>query len=189
MEEIAERAETSIGSIYQFFPNKQALFEAAHAALPRQSARGSSTCFSRDPCSISRGKTFSTTGSMRSRCSTSKRPAFARCGVGLQLTDAVITEGEALNREFAKRIEVVLAAKLGELPAKQRPVVATMMVEILTAMMIVSARRPAESSALIAETKALFKRYLAPFVTPAPSVKEPKRRRAARAADAHGLRY
>jgi hypothetical protein len=44
-----------------------------------------------------------------------------------------------------------------------RPVVATMMVEILTAMLIVSARRPAEAKALMTETKALLRRYLAPY--------------------------
>ena len=49
----------------------------------------------------------------------------------------------------------MLAAKLPGLPREERPVVATMMVEILTTMLIVSARRPAEAKSLMSETKTL----------------------------------
>jgi hypothetical protein len=41
-----------------------------------------------------------------------------------------------------------------------------MMVEILTAVLIVCARRPAEAKPMIIETKALLRRYLAPYEVP-----------------------
>ena len=40
---------------------------------------------------------------------------------------------------------------------------ATMIVEIVTMMLILAARRPEESRALVNETKVLLRRYLAPF--------------------------
>ena len=61
------------------------------------------------------------------------------------------------------KLENFDALKLTGLPPKMRPVVATMMVEILTAMLIVSTRRPAEAKALMAETKVLLRRYLSPY--------------------------
>src|SRR5690606_17968663 len=91
-------------------------------------------------------------------------PAFRAVWVGLGFTQEVVSEGEALNKEFARRIEAILAKKLGGLAPKKRPVVATMLVEVLTAMLIVSARRgPAEGKLLKEETKTLLRRYLEPY--------------------------
>ena len=177
MEGIAARAETSIGSIYQFFPNKLALFDAL-ARHYHDKLRMFFDVLLGGPLLEQPWEDILDSGIDALAAFHEQEPGFRAVWVGLHLTDAMITEGEALNREFAKRIEAVLAAKLAGLPAKSRPVVATMMVEILTAILIVSARRPAEANALLGETKAMLKRYLAPYVEPE---KKPRRKRSERA--------
>lgn len=162
MEGIAERAETSIGSIYQFFPNKMALFNA----LARDYHDKLRTFFDTllgGPLLERPWTEILDAGIDAFALFHEHEVGFRAVWVGLHLTPEVVVEGEAINRDFAKRIEAVLAAKLPGLPAKMRPVVATMMVEILTAMLIVSARRPDEARALMNETKALLRRYLAPY--------------------------
>ncbi len=162
MESIAARAETSIGSIYQFFPNKLSLFNAL-ARHYHEKVRAFFDLLLGGPLLEQPWGDILDSGIDAFSLFHEQEPGFRAVWVGLHLTPEVITEGEAINREFAKRIEAVLAAKLIDLPAKMRPVVATMMVEILTAMLIVSARRPAEAKALMTETKALLRRYLAPY--------------------------
>lgn len=167
MEGIAERAETSIGSIYQFFPNKLALFNAL-ARSYHEKVRAffdllvSGTLLERPWTEVLDASIDALT------LFHEHEVGFRAVWVGLQVTPEVVAEGEAINRDFAKRIETVLAAKLPGLPAKQRPVVATMMVEILTTMLIVSARRPTEAKHLMSETKILLRRYLAPFEEASP---------------------
>jgi len=165
MESIAARAETSIGSIYQFFPNKLSLFNAL-ARHYHDKLRAFFDLLLSGPLLEQPWGDILDAGIDAFTAFHEQEPGFRAVWVGLNLTSEVVTEGEAINREFAKRIEGVLAAKLEGLPAKMRPVVATMMVEILTAMLIVSARRPAEAKALMTETKALLRRYLAPYETP-----------------------
>jgi AcrR family transcriptional regulator len=162
MESIAARAETSIGSIYQFFPNKLSLFNAL-ARHYHDKLRAFFDLLLSGPLLEQPWGDILDAGIDAFAAFHEQEPGFRAVWVGLNLTSEVVTEGEAINREFAKRIEGVLAAKLEGLPAKMRPVVATMMVEILTAMLIVSARRPAEAKALMTETKALLRRYLAPY--------------------------
>jgi AcrR family transcriptional regulator len=162
MEAIAERAETSIGSIYQFFPNKLALFNAL-ARSYHDKARAFFDVLLSGPLVTMSWADIVDHGIDAFVLFHEQEVGFRAVWVGLQVTPEVVVEGEALNREFAKRIEAVLEAKLLGLPGKMRPVVATMMVEILTAMMIVSARRPGEAKALMKETKTLLKRYLAPY--------------------------
>lgn len=176
MEGIAARAETSIGSIYQFFPNKLSLFEA----LARHYHERLRTFFDLllgGPLLERPWVEILEDGIDAFTTFHEQEPGFRAVWVGLQLTADVITEGEAINREFAKRIETVLAAKLPGLPARSRPVVATMMVEILTAMLIVSARRPAEAEGLMTETKALLRRYLAPYDVPQDQEPQPPHRK------------
>jgi len=167
MESIAARAETSIGSIYQFFPNKLSLFNAL-ARHYHEKLRAFFDLLLGGPLLEQPWADILDSGIDAFALFHEQEPGFRAVWVGLQVTPEVIEEGEAINRDFAKRIETVLAAKLPGLPAKMRPVVATMMVEILTAMLIVSARRPAEAKGLMTETKALLRRYLAPYVEAAP---------------------
>ncbi|MBS2017004.1 MAG: TetR family transcriptional regulator [Deltaproteobacteria bacterium] len=170
MEGIAARAETSIGSIYQFFPNKLAVFTALaqhyHAKL-----RVFFDLLLGGPLLERPWHDILDEGIDALAAFHEQEVGFRAVWVGLQLTEQVVAEGEAINREFARRIEAVLAAKLPGLPRRTRPVVATMMVEVLTAMLIVSARRPAEAKALLAETKELLKRYLAPYEPAKPKVR------------------
>jgi AcrR family transcriptional regulator len=170
MEGIAARAETSIGSIYQFFPNKLAVFtelaRTYHAKL-----RVFFDMLLAGPLLERPWQEILDDGIDALAQFHEQEVGFRAVWVGLQLTEQVVAEGEAINREFAKRIETVLGAKLPGLPPRMRPVVATMMVEILTAMLIVSARRPSEAKALLAETKVLLKRYLAPYEQGKPKVR------------------
>jgi AcrR family transcriptional regulator len=179
MESIAARAETSIGSIYQFFPNKLSLFNAL-ARHYHDKLRAFFDLLLGGPLLDQPWADILDAGIDAFSLFHEQEPGFRAVWVGLHLTPEVVTEGEAINREFAKRIETVLAAKLEGLPAAMRPVVATMMVEILTAMLIVSARRPAEAKALMTETKALLRRYLAPYEAAAaagPAVRKGSERR------------
>jgi AcrR family transcriptional regulator len=173
MDGIAARAETSIGSIYQFFPNKLALFNAL-ARHYHDKLRAFFDVLLAGPLLERPWAEILDTGIDAFSLFHEQEPGFRAVWVGLNLTPEVVTEGEAINREFARRIEAVLAVKLTGLPAKMRPVVATMMVEILTAMLIVSARRPDEAKPLMTETKALLRRYLAPYEADEPEAARKK---------------
>lgn len=163
MEEIAQRAETSIGSIYQFFPNKRALFGELTHRYHEELKTFFDAILSGPLVEQAVGDIVD--ASVEAVWAFHENdPAFRAVWVGLAFTEELIVEGEALNKEFARRIESVLADKLHGLPPKKRPVVATMLVEVLTAMLIVSARRgKAESAALKDETKTLLRRYLTPY--------------------------
>ena len=163
MEDIAARAETSIGSIYQFFPNKLAIFDDI-ARRYRDRARAFFEAILESPL-FDRPLGDIVDAAIEALWAFhDAEPAFRAVWVGLGLTQQVLAEGEALNRELAKRIEAVLAKKLHGLSAKHRPVVATMVVELLTAMLIVSARRDAAQSKVIKEeTKVVLNRYLAKY--------------------------
>jgi AcrR family transcriptional regulator len=164
MEAIAARADTSIGSVYQFFPNKPALYQALAAR------------------SVGRVRLFfdaTMSGPLVDRPWTElldaaidafvafheADPGFRAVWVGLHVTPEVLSEGEAVNREAATRIEQLLAAKLPGVPARKRPIVATMVVEVFSTALILAARRPADARAVVEETKALLRRYLEPFDT------------------------
>src|SRR5256885_14383145 len=135
MEAIAERAETSIGSIYQFFPNKLAVFHAlARRYLDR--VRELMDVMTQGPvfdapwpeileASIDAWSEFH-----------ANDPGFHAVWVGMHLTEEVISEGEALNRELARRLETILAQKLPHLPARMRPIASTMIVEVFGAILV-----------------------------------------------------
>jgi hypothetical protein len=80
----------------------------------------------------------------------------------MHLTETVLNEGEALNRELAGRVATLFADKLPGLPARKRAFIATIVVELMSAMLIISARRDAdEGKAIMDETKTLLRLYLA----------------------------
>src|SRR5437762_2826611 len=85
----------------------------------------------------------------------------------LRILDAaarIFADGAQMNREFARRIETVLAAKARALPKARRAVVASMIVEVVTAMLFYAVRKDAAAGeAVIAETKRMLVRYLRPY--------------------------
>ena len=162
MEGIAARAETSIGSIYQFFPNKLAVFNAL-AQSYHERLRLFFDALLTGPVLELPWPQLLDGGIDAFNAFHAKEPAFRAVWVSMHFTAESVAEGEAITREFAKRIEAILAAKLPAVPKAQRPAMATMVVEVLTAILIVCARRPDEAEPLVRETKAMLHRYLAAY--------------------------
>lgn len=164
IEGIAERAKTSVGSIYQFFPNKLALYEAIGAqylgevralfgalvhvksALPwRDVVRGAVDAFA----------------SMH-RTSVAFRAIWSNVFYSRRFLDA----GQAMNRELAERAEEVFAglAKKKLAPAR-RKLMATVAIETLSALLLLATDRPRpQSDALLDEAKVIIERYLEPYL-------------------------
>lgn len=164
MEGIAAEAETSIGSIYQFFPNKAAVFDALGERY-MEKARAFFDVISSGPLLERPWPEILEASIDAFAAFHENEPGFRAIWVGLNLTEQVVASGEALNREVAKRIEAVLVAKLPRLPKKQAPLVATMVVEVFSAMLVIAARRRegGERKRMLDETKVMLRRYLAPF--------------------------
>lgn len=165
MEGIAQRAETSIGSIYQFFPNKLAIFNALAKSYHERLRLFFDALIMGPILELSWPQILD--GAIDAfNAFHAKEPAFRAVWVSMHFTAESVAEGEAITREFAKRIDAIIAAKLPAVTKAQRPVMATMVVEVLTAILIVCARRPAEAEPLVRETKAMLYRYLAAYEKP-----------------------
>lgn len=162
MEAIAARAETSIGSIYQFFPNKVAVFDA----LVRRHHDGIRAFFDglfAGPLLEGPWQALLDAGIDAIAALHATDAGFRAVWSGQHFTKSMLDEGEALNRELADRIAVVFEHKLPGLPAARRAFVAMMVVELVSAMLILSARRPEDADAVMAETKALLRLYLSSY--------------------------
>ena len=70
-----------------------------------------------------------------------------------------------IDKDWAPRSIVPLCwnTKLPRLPKRQAPLVATMVVEVFSAMLVIAARRPDERKRMLDETKVMLRRYLEPF--------------------------
>ncbi len=162
-EAIAERAGVSIGSLYQFFPNKKALFEAIGARYLEQARQLFEGLVTPDRLArpwqeLLDGLVDGFWGFHRTS------PGFQAVWKGFLLSPEFLVAGDALNREIARRLDGVLAHFTG-LPKKQREVVATALVESLSALLSVGARmREPRASMLKEESKVLLRRYLEPYM-------------------------
>jgi len=161
MEAVAAKAETSIGSIYQFFPNKGAVFEALVRRY-HESLRLFLDALLTGPILEKPWEEIIDTTIDAIVLLHQTDPGFRAVWVGMHLTETVVSEGEALNREVATRVAEVFGGKLPKLSPKKRLFVATMVVELVSAMLIVSARRssPEEGKAVMEETKAILRLYI-----------------------------
>lgn len=164
MEAIAERAETSIGSIYQFFPNKLAVFNAL-AARYRDRTRVLVDGFLAGPVHELPWRDLLDSAIDAFAAFHENEPGFRAVWVGVHLTAEVVSEGEAFNREVAKLIQDPIGDKLPGLPRDMRAIVALMIVEVMTAMLILALRRPSQAKAALDETKRMLHRYLEPWET------------------------
>jgi len=163
-EAIAERAGTSIGSVYQFFPNKPAIFNAiALRYLERVRA-----LFARavEPSAASTWYEIVERTIDAFAAFHREEAGFRAILLNWRVSADMVLVNDDMNRELAQRAEQVLAPFVPALPPARRALVATVVIETVSAMLILCARRPrAFEDAAIVETKTMLRRYLEPIVT------------------------
>lgn len=174
-EAIAARAGTSIGSVYQFFPNKQALFDAIASRYLEQTKELFDQMLTPEALDVPWDALIDR---MLDAFAELHRTSagFRAVWLNLQLVPGFIAAGEALNDQFAERVADVLARQAKGLPRARRGLVATTIVEVVSAMLLVTVRRDARTAdALVGETKVLLRRYLEPYLASARHTRQSRR--------------
>jgi AcrR family transcriptional regulator len=164
VEGIAQKAETSIGSVYQFFPNKLALFNAVSLRYLELSRTTFEELMS--PASLRRGWEELVDHAIDAFASLDRNDADWRAvWTNWHLSGEFFVAGQALNREFAKRIEAILAPRTVAIRPDKRALVARITVELVSALLFLAARaeKSRDSKRIVDEAKVVVKRYIAPY--------------------------
>lgn len=166
MESIAERAQTSIGSLYQFFPNKLALFEAlARRSIERSRAAVDELLDAE--AKLGSWRALVDAAIDRFASLREADPDFRAMLVNFQLYGVYAEADRALHRHTIERVAIIIRRYAPGLAPARRRVAATLIVEIISALLLHAQREePAFARKLMEETKALLYRYLSPYVEP-----------------------
>ena len=162
-EEIATRAGTSIGSIYQFFPNKRAMFDAIAARHLSEAATLFESFVGVDvegtPWRDLLERTIDAYSAYHRQ-----NLGFRAILLNWKLSPEFLEAGELLNQEFARRAETILKSRAPHLPKEQLTAVSRIAVEVVSTVLVISVRMTEDESQMIfQETKTLLVRYLAPY--------------------------
>lgn len=165
MEGIAARAGTSIGSLYQFFPNKNAVFREIAQRCLLESSKGYATLVGADalatPWPQLLARVIDGFVALHGRSTLMK--AVWR---NLELYGEYAEADQALMRELIGATAMLFGAWAPTLPESTRRVVATMVVNTVATMMLVLAREtdPTLGAAIVTETKRMLECYLAGYL-------------------------
>jgi AcrR family transcriptional regulator len=175
-EEIAERAGVSIGSLYQYFPNKEALFEA----IADQYLARARTVFElhMTAAALAGGAWEEVIDRAIDAFDYLQRTEVGGRAVWMNWARSArfFAKGAELNTEFAEQVAGVLAIYAPGVAAEQRLLVATTIVEVISSMLFVAVRTGGTlGRELVEETKVLLRRYLAPLAAPPAPPKPPGR--------------
>lgn len=163
MEGIAARADTSIGSLYQFFPNKHALFHA----VARECLRRSRAHFERMLGPDAAGADWR---ALLSRVidgyyALQDDAYMQSIWRNLQLYGEYAEDDEAMMREFVDTSAVLIGVWAPKLDAARRRFIAMTVVNAISMAMLQVTRAPrSDGQAIIAETKHMLERYLSAYV-------------------------
>jgi AcrR family transcriptional regulator len=165
MEGIAARAGTSIGSLYQFFPNKTAVFREVAQRGMQASKRLYVELLGPAPLSARWHELLARfiDGFRRLHHESIAIQAMWR---NLELYGEYAEADQALLRELVQATAALFAGWTPTLSEDRRRVVATMLVNTVAAMMLVLAREEDEGrgDAIVEETKLMLVRYLSAYL-------------------------
>ncbi len=167
MEAIASAAETSIGSVYRFFPNKQAVFRAvAERALER--VRAAFMDVLADAALPGRswrellGRAIQTFARVHR-----EDPPIRALFANMQLYGEFAEADLQMTREFARATAEIIRAWAPSLDAAQREVIAIMVVQTIAGILVLVPREPpASAQALLEQLELMLCRYLQPWIEP-----------------------
>ncbi|MBL8740904.1 MAG: TetR family transcriptional regulator [Myxococcales bacterium] len=159
MEQIADRAETSIGSVYQFFPNKTALFEslcARYLERAQQLFEGMLVDISPDEAWTELvDKAIDTFWKFHVDL-----PGFRSVWVHQNISPELLAASDVVNQAIADRSEAVLATFAPDVPRARRRAATGVVVETISAILFVAVRRDHdEAERLVAELKTMVRAY------------------------------
>lgn len=161
-EGIAEKAGTSIGSVYQFYPNKLALFEAVAARAIDRSREAFDALFAsagEGDWTVLIDFVLDGLGHLQQ-----SDPTFRALVVNFQLYGVFEKADVELTRYFIDRVDALLKKRAIEMKPAHRRVVATTVVNVISGVLFLLRREEsAMRKKLTEETKVLLKRYLEPY--------------------------
>jgi AcrR family transcriptional regulator len=163
---IAERAGASIGSLYQFFPNKAAIFQALtarhHAQLRELFDQVLRVEDVREPLGMWIDRIIDAIWKL-----TQSNRGFIQTLIS-HSSPELIAQENALIGENVARIEALLLARAPGLSDQRRQLLATVSVEVVSALLQRAATaEPAFGEQVLAETKQLLAAYLTPAIAEA----------------------
>ncbi len=167
MEAIAERAQTSIGSVYQFFPHKLAVFDAVAESCIERSRAAFAALLAPGASLLAtlpwdRVIDVAIDGFAALQASD---PAFRAIIVNWQLYGVYADRDAALMREFATALADLLGARAPELPLAKRKIVARTIVQAVSGLLFLAERGSARARAeTIGEAKVLVRAYIAAYI-------------------------
>jgi AcrR family transcriptional regulator len=163
-EQIAAKAGTSIGSIYQFFPNKRAMFDA----ITSRHLSDASGLFEQFVGIDSESTPWRELLERTIDAYTSyhrQNLGFRAILMNWKLSPEFLEAGEMLNKEFARRAAMILKARAPHLDDERLAAASTLAVEVMSTVLIVSVRMNEEEAQMIfRETKTMLVRYLTPYM-------------------------
>lgn len=163
MEGIAARARTSIGSLYQFFPNKHSLFHA----VARECVKRSRAHFGRMLAPDATGPDWRALLErvIDSYYALQDDPFMQSIWRNLQLYGEWAEDDEAMMREFVDTSAALIGVWAPQLDVARRKIIATTVVNAISMAMLQVTRAPrSDGRAIVDETKHMLERYLSAYV-------------------------
>jgi AcrR family transcriptional regulator len=168
--QIAVQAGTSVGSLYEFFPNKGALAAALAERYTQRIGSLYDTLIVDEP---------EVTGpQLVSRVVAAldefyrEHPGAVPLLNGRMTSEELASAGTTLQRAMVKRIEVILAARRKDIPAPRRLIVAQVIAELARSLLVLADEVPLhQRKAIIRETEHAILGYLE-LAIPEPAIPE-----------------
>ena len=161
MQSIADRAESSVGSLYHFFPNKDAVVEALGARYAERVSRTNEEAMPLELAHISPDELFERvlTAQMRFIESTPAFPAVQEA-----VTRNCPAVKDAMNNALVGHVGKFLALRYPKMPAAERAVSAMVAVSTVHGLMHLAVHVPAQvRQSVIAEAKRMLVAHYAAY--------------------------
>lgn len=164
-DEIAARSQTSVGGLYRFFPDKLAVFYALVDRYQNQLRELFGTLHTQDVAQWPLATYIEQVVEGFDQF-VSANPPFRTVFVQSRLVSTeILAMDTAFNREIAQQLSAFFALRNPSLPPQQRELLATVSVEVASALELLSLTRdPAFQKQVLTETKKILIAYLEPFL-------------------------
>lgn len=160
---IAARAQTSIGSLYQFFPNKEAILHALGLRYLERMRETFSPLLSAPAAALPLVEHLERILDALDRCQQAS-PAFKVLFCSPLLTPDLAAADSALHDGFVSGLDIVFAARRPDLDPARRQMLARIAVQTVEGLMPLLADSHGTARALVlGEIKAMLTAYLQPI--------------------------